>query len=177
MTVETDCFDYDLAGAVGLSRRAQIVGVYWRDQADLETMPVRLAFWELEEAEGRLFLRIPATFTAGDQLWVVYHADENYLTADTLCVNLPQELVVARAVIYLIERMLMDQDAGGAETVGATAALLGGQAAKVQEAAHTRPALQAKMHDWGAAHQGQRGPQRQPAGYGIHSTGVAYATG
>jgi hypothetical protein len=149
LTVETDSFDYDLAGAVGLSRRSQIVGVYWRDQADLETMPVRLIYWELEEAEGRLFLRIPQTFTAGDQLWVVYHADENYLTADTLCVNLDREFVVARAVIYLIERILTNQSGGGQDRWGQ---LLRYWAEKLQrfETSLQRPPRRTKGHNWGA---------------------------
>ena len=149
LTVETDSFDYDLAGAVGLSRRAQVVGVYWRDQADLETMPVRLPFWEVEEAEGRLYLRVPATFTTGDQLWVTYRADEHYLTADTLCINLPQELVVARAVVYLLQRLLSEQDAGGAERIGQLLRYWEDQK-KTQEAQHQRPALGVKQHDWGA---------------------------
>ena len=149
LTVETDSFDYDLAGAVGLSRRSQIVGVYWRDQADLEAMPVRLTHWELEEAEGRLFLRIPATFRTGDQLWVVYHADENYLTADTLCVNLPRELVVARSVIYLIERLLTNQDSGGQDRWGQ---LLRYWAEKLQrqELSLQRTPGRTKTHNWGA---------------------------
>jgi hypothetical protein len=147
---KTDSLDYYLDGAPGLSRRSQVIGVYVRPHASLRQAPLRLAHWDVEEAEGLLTLRLPFTLNADDQLWITYAADELYFDDPAhLEINLPKQLVIARAAVYLLRHLLVDQDASGQERFGQLLRYYE-DVLNREEARYQRPARRAIVPDWDA---------------------------
>jgi hypothetical protein len=119
LTVKTDSVDYYISNLPGLSRRAQITGVWLRDNGDLKYPPQPVYGYQVEDAEGQLVLRLPARLTdTSDLLWLTYVGDEQYMLADTTYVNLPLELVKARACVPLLEQLMAQSDAGAGERWG-----------------------------------------------------------
>ena len=147
---KTDSLDYYLDGAPGLSRRSQVIGVYLRPHARITQAPVRLQQWEIEEAEGLLTLRLPFVLHADDQLWLTYAADELYFDDPShAAVNLPKQLIIARAAVYLLRQLLIDQDASGQERFGQLLRYYE-DVLNREEARHQRPARRAVVTDWDA---------------------------
>lgn len=105
LTPKTDSLDYYITGSPLLMRRNQIIGVWYREHGDLDSLPVEIKGWQLEEAENQLVLRLPDTLNNDDVVWITYYAGEKSLTEDTT-LGLPISLVRARAVVYLLENKL-----------------------------------------------------------------------
>jgi hypothetical protein len=121
LTPKTDSVDYYVSNLPGLSRASQITGVWWRQSStDMRYLPQPIGGCQFEDAEGQLVLRLPATLTATNLLWITYVGDGQYMQADTQYVNLPLPLIVARAVVTLIEPLMLQADANSAERWGAS---------------------------------------------------------
>lgn len=144
---KSDSVDYYLDGAPGLSRDSQINGVYVRYHGDVKYPVDRLSTWEIEDAEGQLTLRLPFTLHEDDQLWLTYSADETYLNSDSRAVNLPKQLVIARAVVHLLRRVMIDQDASGQERFGQLLRYYE-DVLNREEIRYQRPAGRAQGYDW-----------------------------
>lgn len=118
LTPKTDSCDYYLTCITGLSRAAQIARVGWRSGGDVTRQPVYLRDFQMEDAEAQITLRLSNTLSADDHLWIEYYADANYLNTDERRINLAPRLVLARALIELIEMVMQRQDAAGNQLWG-----------------------------------------------------------
>ena len=118
LTPSTTTLDYQLAAATGLYRRQQVTGVWLRDMGEVKSMPYQINGWQLEDAEGLLTLRIPHLLNTNDQLWITYTMGENGMLTDASTVNLPMDLVRARAAVYLYQEKLGVQGASGMAVIG-----------------------------------------------------------
>jgi len=118
LTPSTTQLDYQLTSAYGLQRKQQMTGVFVRAQNNLKTMPTRVFYWNLEDAEGLLTLRMPTLLTASDSFWITYTLDENSILSDTAEVNLPASLIRARVMVYCLEMVMARQGGPGLERWG-----------------------------------------------------------
>lgn len=144
LTPQTSSLDYYVTDATLLLRRSQIIGVWLRRHSDLETFPVEVRGWQLEEAEGQLTFRMPYTLNEDDDLWLIYYASEHTI-GDNDTISLPLALVRARAVVYLLETKLnntTDRDWYG------TQLRYWGEKLAQEERKLPRPSIKAKSLDW-----------------------------
>lgn len=147
LTPSTTALDYYLTSAKGLQRRQQITGVWLREQNLTNTMPRRITNWELEDAQGMLTIRIPQLLTATDHFWITYLLDEESMLSDTESINLPAELVRARAVVYLIEILLSRQGISGTDRWGTMMRMWSDIKIQEERAYQSMP-RRASVYDW-----------------------------
>jgi hypothetical protein len=118
LTVDTTVLDYDLTYVSGLRDTRQVRAVWLRSANDELTQPVRVNGWHIEDNFGQLTLRMPYAPNSNDALWIEYQLDETGMTDDAMRCNLPSRLVKARALVHLLEILMMGQDASGREKYG-----------------------------------------------------------
>jgi hypothetical protein len=148
LTPQTDTLDYILTDAVGLLRRQQMIGVWRRRSGEATDAPQPVQGWSMEDAEGVLTLRLPYTLSSDDQLWIVYTAGETYLNSDTRSTNLPKDLLIARAAVYLIQRMVTTLDLKALEVWGQKLRYWNEQR-EAEERKYQRPSGRAVGVKWG----------------------------
>jgi hypothetical protein len=150
LTIKTNTVDYYISAMPGFSRPSQITGVWHRPHNDLQYQPVPIYGYQIEDAEGQLVLRLPERLTdTTDALWFTYKGDGQYFMADTQYVNLSKPLVVARACVLLIEAMLAQNDAGGAERWGTVLRYWVEKLTRLERQAQP-PASKSKSYPWAA---------------------------
>lgn len=141
--------DYQLAGIDGLYRPQQIVAVEVRERGNPRVPPCQIAGWTVEDDAGLLTLRLPHTLFANDQLWIVYQLGPDGMQQDDTKTNLPPMLVRARALVYLLENLLTQQDQVGLERYGTLLRDMREQAARLAAVALPR-SRRALFYDWSA---------------------------
>lgn len=113
--------DYSLAyslSAFGLLRPSQIAGVYVVPQGDERLYPLMIEGWRCEEDQGVFTLWLPRAVNVNDDLYILYRLGEGVLIGDDVRITTPSDLVQARAVVFLLQNMLADQDTQGLEKWG-----------------------------------------------------------
>lgn len=148
LTPSTTSLDYQLAAAIGLYRRQQMIGVWVRDLGNDDSLPWQVQGWQLEDAEGLLTLRLPQLLTASDQVWIVYTLGENGMSNDTQTVNMPMALVVARSAVYLYQELLDRQGPSGRESIGQKLRYWE-EKLQAEERKYGRPSAKARAYSWG----------------------------
>lgn len=118
LTVDTTTLDYDLTYVSGLRDARQVRAVWLRSADDTLVQPTRINGWQIEDNFGQLTLRLPYAPNSNDALWIEYQLDETGMTDDAMRCNLPSRLVKARAMVHLLEILMMGQDASGREKYG-----------------------------------------------------------
>lgn len=109
---------YEINAAPGLMRAEQVMTVWRLSLSDAGRLPVEVKGWRVEEDQGVLTLRLPYAPLAEDDLWLVYQIGEGGLVSDDTRTTVPADLVRARAVVFLLQNILVDQDAQGLEKWG-----------------------------------------------------------
>lgn len=148
LTPNTDLdLDYSLNDISTLHRPAQVLGVYRQSGADDDAQPVPVHHWTLENNAGLLTLRLPYAPTSDDEVWVVYEIGEGGLVHDDDRTTLPADVVRARAVVWLLENMLINQDEQGLAKYGQLLRYWQEQK-QIVEQALPRPARFARTYPW-----------------------------
>lgn len=149
LTPTTDqSLDYAISDISTLHRPSQVLGVMVRALADTTIMPAPVRNWHIEDNAGVLTLRLPSAPNSTDSVWLVYEVGENGLMHDDDMTTLPADLVRARAVVWLLDTMLVDQDEQGMAKFG-TLARYWRDVRKEAEQALPRPARTSIAHSWG----------------------------
>lgn len=149
LTPTTDqSLDYDISAIGTLHRPSQILGVMYRSLGDTGTIPVAIRGYTIQENAGVLTLRLPWAPNTSDTVWVVYEIGEQGMVHDDDMTTLPADLVRARAVVWLLDTMLVDQDEQGMAKFG-TLARYWRDVRKEAEQALPRPARTSIANSWG----------------------------
>lgn len=82
------------------------------------TPPRTLHNWSIEADAGVLRLRLERPVSAQEKIYVVYRVAENGLESDDTRVQSPALLIRARAIVYLLENLLANQDQPGLDKIG-----------------------------------------------------------
>jgi hypothetical protein len=142
-----DHLDYSLNNINTLFRPSQVLEVVRLRLADQTLMPARIHGWSLEDNAGLLTLRLPSAPDTTDSLWLVYEIGEQGLQHDDDKTGLPADLVRPRAVLWLLENMLVDQDEQGLAKYGQLARYWR-ERLKEAESAMARTPGWAVIHQW-----------------------------
>ena len=118
LTADEDTLDYDLTYITGLSDARQVRAVWRRAGNDDEIQPYRMAGWQIADNFGQLTLQLAAAPSADDGLWIEYELDERGMEDDAQRCNLPLDLILARAKVYLLQNLLAKQDTAGMDKYG-----------------------------------------------------------
>jgi hypothetical protein len=149
LTVNTDqSLAYAISDIGTLHRPSQVLGVlrYALDDNTLLPQPVR--GYSLEDNSGVLTLRLPFAPNSNDGIWLVYEVGELGMAHDDDMTTLPADVVRARAVVWLLDTMLVDQDEQGMAKFG-TLARYWRDVRKETEQALPRPARTSIAYGWG----------------------------
>lgn len=149
LTLQTDNdLNYSLNDVPSLHRPSQVLSVLRHQMADDNLQPVPMEGWTIEENAGLLTLRLPYAPFSTDAVYVVYEIGEGGLTTDDTRTTLPPNVVRLRAVVYLMENLLTDQDATGMEKWGQLLRYWRERLAEA-EAALQRAPRKAVYYHWG----------------------------
>jgi hypothetical protein len=118
LTVDATTLDYDLTYITGLRDSRQLHAVMVRDNDDALNQPYLLRDWYVEDNFGQLTLRLLASPSEDSSMWIVYRLDDTGMADDAQRCNLPTDLLLARAKVYLIQDLLPKQDQSGMDKYG-----------------------------------------------------------
>ena len=118
LTIDATTLEYDLTYITGLRDSRQIHAVMVRDNDDSLSQPYLLRDWYVEDNFGQLTLRLLASPSESDSMWIVYRLDDTGMEDDAQRCNLPTDLILARAKVYLIQDLLPKQDQSGMDKYG-----------------------------------------------------------
>ncbi len=138
---------YEINAAPNLMRVEQVMTVWRLSLNDSSLRPVEVKGWQVEEDQGVLTLRLPYAPPADDDLWLVYQIGEGGLISDDTRTTVPADLIRARAVVFLLQNILVDQDAQGLEKWGQQLRYWSEELGRV-ERLYQLPMRRVRVYDW-----------------------------
>jgi hypothetical protein len=158
LTPNTDgSLAYTISKIGTLHRPSQVLDVLRYALGDDTQTPQSVRGYRIEDNEGVLTLRLPWALNTSDALWLVYEVGELGMMHDDDMTTLSADVVRARAVCWIIDTLLMDQDEQGMAKFG-TLARYWQDKRKDAEQALPRPAVATVMNQWATTPTGDEQP-------------------